>query len=297
MSGQWATGHRRNAAGAVGRSLLLAVIALFAAGVQRASAADTGSPLEVTPESVTSEDTFALSFREPQYCPGDSNQGYLWQTFITPATTDPSSLTFEIGLPLGMGFTSGLRDPAGSWIRNNNPGLTDGLVVPPSAVSLAGPAFAGLTAGSYLLGIACTKQGADNVTRAVRFWTAPVVVRRTASGQRGGVRMEAVVDGDNVGSASAAAPAADSGPDTLTPDTLTADTGLSDLAASGDAGVESPANSAPDNALAVDTTVVAGGSTEERSGSGWSTLLWVLVLLIIARTAYLVFTRRAKGER
>ena len=173
-------------------ALVFAPVVLVAP-VGATNASDAATPLEISPSSVGNSVEFSLSFTTPQYCPGDSDSGYLWQTFIIPAGSDPSSLTFSTGLPEGPDFTSALRDASGSWIRNNNPGLIDGLVVPPRSVSFSGSAFEKMKDGSYLLGLACTKQGADNVTRTVRSWATPITVSRTGTGSRSRLNVEAQV--------------------------------------------------------------------------------------------------------
>lgn len=126
--------------------------------------------------STSGNGEFDLNFESPQHCPGDSEDGYLWQTFITPRTSSPRSLIFVLGLPEGPAPTFGLRDTFGSWIRNRNPGLTDGRVIPPTQVAISGPAFRSLQPGEYWIGIACTRENNAGVTRVERYWALGVTV-------------------------------------------------------------------------------------------------------------------------
>ena len=144
--------------------------------------ADERPVLAISPHPAGRDAVVSMSFRSPQHCQGDSEAGYLWQTFITPSTNDPVRLTYAVGLPTGRGFTTGLRDSTNSWIRNRNPGLTDGQVIPPGSVTFEGAAYDGMPDGEYLVGIACTKQSSDGVTRTTRAWSRRVRISSSSSG-------------------------------------------------------------------------------------------------------------------
>lgn len=144
--------------------------------------ADEPPVLAISPQSAGRDAVVSMSFSAPQHCQGDSEAGYLWQTFITPSTNDPVRLTYAVGLPTGRGFTTGLRDSTNSWIRNRNPGLTDGQVIPPGSVTFEGAAYDGMPDGEYLLGIACTKQSSDGVTRTTRVWKRRVRISSSSNG-------------------------------------------------------------------------------------------------------------------
>lgn len=164
----------------LGVALLMSLAGLPNVGVGSARA-DTAPVLLITPEPSQRDDVLSMTFASRQRCQGDSEAGYLWQTFLTPIENDPASLTYRLGLPKGRGFTSGLRDTTQSWIRNRNPGLTDGQVVPPDDLTFSGKAFSALPTGEYWIGVACTKQDAEEVTRTTRFWARHVAISSSAN--------------------------------------------------------------------------------------------------------------------
>ncbi len=164
----------------LGVALLMSLAGLPNVGVGSARA-DTAPVLLITPEPSQRDDVLSMTFASRQRCQGDSEAGYLWQTFLTPIENDPASLTYRLGLPKGRGFTSGLRDTTQSWVRNRNPGLTDGQVVPPDDLTFSGKAFSALPTGEYWIGVACTKQDAEEVTRTTRFWARHVAISSSAN--------------------------------------------------------------------------------------------------------------------
>lgn len=155
--------------------VLMSLVGPLTVGVGSARA-DTAPVLLITPEPAQRDDVLSMTFAARQRCQGDSEAGYLWQTFLTPIKNDPASLTYSLGLPKGRGFTSGLRDTTQSWVRNRNPGLTDGQVIPPDDLTFSGRAFNAMPAGEYWIGVACTKQDAGGTTRTTRFWARHVTI-------------------------------------------------------------------------------------------------------------------------
>ncbi len=158
-------------------------------------------PLGTSVAGGTSSTTFALSFPSAQFCedpllpggapnpdyPGDATKGYRWGTFITPASEVAPETFTASGSPIGSSTatTKELRTTAGIQIRAQNPGLGDGLVVPPIDVSFNNLNFASLAAnpGSYNIGIACTRavdpDGAGPLPAVVttqRYWTTPIEI-------------------------------------------------------------------------------------------------------------------------
>lgn len=164
----------------LGVALLMSLAGLLIVGGGSARA-DTAPVLLITPEPSQRDDVLSMTFASRQRCQGDSEAGYLWQTFLTPIENDPASLTYSLGLPKGRGFTSGLRDTTQSWIRNRNPGLTDGQVIPPDDLTFSGRAFNAMPAGEYWIGVACTKQDTEGVTHTTRFWARQVAISSPAN--------------------------------------------------------------------------------------------------------------------
>lgn len=166
-------------------AVLAGVLPMLLAGMLNvgvsSAQADAAPVLLITPQPAQRSDVLSMTFASQQRCQGDSEAGYLWQTFVTPIGNDPASLTYSLGLPTGRGFTSGLRDTTQSWIRNRNPGLTDGQVVPPDDLTFSGKAFNAMPTGEYWIGVACTKQDAEEVTRTTRFWARHVAISSSAN--------------------------------------------------------------------------------------------------------------------
>lgn len=160
----------------------VAAVGLFATV---ADALPAGTPsagaISMNPVSGNSDTTFSLVFGSPpQFCPGDAINSYRWGTFITPITNDPAPMTYSAsGIALGPTFTGNLRDPIGTQIRAQNPGLGDGLIVAPTGLSFASSAFASL-AGDYWVGIACTLPDNVGVVQTVKYWSTQITITASA---------------------------------------------------------------------------------------------------------------------
>ena len=133
--------------------------------------------MELNPATGDSGTSISMKFAQaPQFCPGDATASYRWTTFIVPRSTDVASMTFTpSGNPQGPVFSSALRNPAGTLVRAQNPGLGDGIVVPPLAIDFANVGFSTMTPGDYWMGIACTKSD-GTVVQNEKFWTVPVKI-------------------------------------------------------------------------------------------------------------------------
>ncbi len=119
----------------------------------------------------------------PARCPGDGVNGHRWHTYIIPITSDPASTTYAGGVPVGPAVSSNLRNPSGTFIRNQLPGTGDGLIAqPPAGYTWVGlGAGAGiLPAGGYNIGIACTLDVAG-VTEVQKFWNTQITVTSTGA--------------------------------------------------------------------------------------------------------------------
>lgn len=160
----------------------VAAVGLFATV---ADALPAGTPsagaISISPVSGNSDTTFSLVFGSPpQSCPGDAINSYRWGTFITPITNDPAPMTYSAsGIALGPTFTGNLRDPIGTQVRAQNPGLGDGLIVAPTGLSFASSAFASL-AGDYWVGIACTLPDNVGVVQTVKYWSTRITITASA---------------------------------------------------------------------------------------------------------------------
>jgi hypothetical protein len=133
----------------------------------------------LNPATGDSGTSISMTFANtPQFCPGDAVANYRWTTFIVPRSTDIASMTFTpSGNPQGPPFSSALRTavPLGQLVRAQNPGLGDGIVIPPLAIDFANVGFSTLTPGEYTMGIACTL-AVNGVVENQKYWTVPVVI-------------------------------------------------------------------------------------------------------------------------
>ena len=149
---------------------------------QAAFAASAGtSPegeVELTPASGQLSTTIALSPEPaPAFCPGDSVAGYRWQTFISEASNDPATFTYDAQGPVvpggGVGITFPLVSSSGVNQVNRNTAADTGnggqiTPIPGFDLSIYG---ALLVDGDYKIGFACTLAG-----ETVSFWVAGIQI-------------------------------------------------------------------------------------------------------------------------
>jgi hypothetical protein len=166
---------------------VVAVLAVAAAAslvnVPGASAAPPGTPpngsLTLTPPSGNSDTDFVLDPDDPQVCPGDgATDGYRWQTFMTPTSIDPATLTYGGTGPQPQGgeFTQPLFDTGANPVINRNPDVGTANIsgIPTMDFAVFGPGV--VPAGEYFIGIACTLSGMTET-----FWSVPITITTNAS--------------------------------------------------------------------------------------------------------------------
>jgi hypothetical protein len=158
-----------------GAAFAVASVGLFSS---TANAAGPGTPpvaaITVTPPTGTSSNEWTALPPAPSFCPGDGVAGYRLNSFVTPVTNDPATLTYDSNGPIGTN-TYALVTAAGSPFVAALPGLGDGLVTGVPAFSWAPYAGAGLPAGNYFIGIACTLATAG-VTNTVTYFSTTVTL-------------------------------------------------------------------------------------------------------------------------
>jgi hypothetical protein len=159
-----------------GAAVAVASVGLFAS---TAGAANPGTPpvaaIIVTPPTGTSANTFTAVPPAPSFCPGDAVAGYRLNSFVTPVSNDPATLVYNSNGPIGTN-TYPLVDQFGTPFVAQNPGLGDGLVTGVPAFSWAPFAGAGLPAGNYFIGIACTLATPAGVTNTVTYFSSTVTL-------------------------------------------------------------------------------------------------------------------------
>ena len=272
------------------------------AGGSTPSAAATAGAATLDPTSGGSTTDFATVLPSGAACTGNSAaDNYRVQSYMVPGNVDPGSLTFNSAGPVpepsqfrspligasGDPYVDGLTSvPAGG-----GPGLVSGLPLFNYSLFLPGE----IPAGTYNLGIACTK-GVPSPTQLDKYWNARIDVT--------------VVDG-----AMAWTVAVDPGPSTTTTadpgtTTTTGDPGTTTTTAPGDtttttAGDGSTTTTAPGGS----TTTLSGGSGGSSFTGGnpaspsvastvgqlpytgnspWSLVIWGALLLVFGRMAMLL---------
>ena len=145
----------------------------------------------VTPNSGNSATAFALGLPAGAACPGDSaNDGWRWQTYMVPASVDPSTLTFDANGPVpsgvGAAFRQPLYDTAFSPIVNQQtanattpPGPGPIINIPSANYSAFAPGD--IPAGVYNIGIACTL-GPASATQMSSYWNVQKTFTVNATG-------------------------------------------------------------------------------------------------------------------
>jgi hypothetical protein len=138
----------------------------------------------VSPLSGNSATTTTMSLSGTTTCPGDSSSsptgGYLWSTFMVPATANVAILQFDANGPrktvtgdnaYNLSFAEALYTPAGTPIVEMTTGLTTGLITPVAQFRLSVFPAAYVPAGQYKIGHACHKAG-----KVERYWQTPITV-------------------------------------------------------------------------------------------------------------------------
>lgn len=153
-----------------GAALTVASVGLLSSTANAAPVA----PIKVTPSTGTSATVFTALPPAPSFCPGDGVAGYRLNSFVTPVANDPATLKYDSNGPIGTN-TYPLVDQFGSPFLAALPGLGDGLVTGVPSFSFAAFAGAGLPAGNYFIGIACTLATAG-VTNTVTYFSTTVTL-------------------------------------------------------------------------------------------------------------------------
>jgi hypothetical protein len=123
-------------------------------------------------------------------CSGDSaHGGFRVQSYIVPASVDPSSLTFDTLGPTSPATGARLRQPlyaAGSgspWVSENT-AVKTGLLPEPPVFDFAWVTRGSIPAGRYNLGFACTKAAGTVVDR---YWNVQFDIASSTKDRPGGV--------------------------------------------------------------------------------------------------------------
>lgn len=124
---------------------------------------------------------FAIRLPAAAACSGDATAGYRIQSFIVPASVDPTTLTFNATGPVPIGNGADLRRPlyaatGSAGFVNKSPSADSGLIVglvPFSFAVFGAQAVTVVPPGQYRLGVACTT---DSGATMDRLWEAQIDV-------------------------------------------------------------------------------------------------------------------------
>jgi hypothetical protein len=239
-------------------------------------------------------------------CKGDSaTGGYRVQSYIVPASVDPSTLTFDSGGPIPLGTGANLRFPLFSSgggtpfvdqttavaTAPGGGGLLTGL--PPfsfAAFGADGPNF--VPAGTYNLGLACTL-GAASATQQDRFWNVRMTFVVDPTDQPSGIKWTLAAAAPPPSSTSTTTTAATA---SSTSSTTIASTSASSSSSSSSTPAAQSAASSSSTALQSLAATRAGSGSSGLASTGSSPLpiaAWAILLLVFGRMAIL-FGRRMR---
>ncbi|HEX7276502.1 MAG TPA: hypothetical protein VF244_03945 [Acidimicrobiales bacterium] len=307
------TGSRRP----LRRSALVTALAVAAsvaalAGASRAGAVGTPAGAATVKSSGGAADlgagdsltAFTLRLPTGASCPGDSQDGgYFVQSYIVPAAVDPATLQFDNNGPTPSGVGADLRQPM--YEPTTQP-YVDKTTAPASPAPGPGPIInipdfsflvyqpGNIPAGTYNVGIACTK-GGPSATQLHSFWNTQMTFATNATGGPAQVTWTAAASQTTTTApvASTTAPGATSttlaGATTTTRPTTTTTrvTGTSTSTTTAGGTTTTTAGGAT-------TTTAAGGSSTtapplaRTGGSSVPLLVWAALLLVLGRMVVLV---------
>ena len=145
--------------------------------------APAAGAVSLDPATGNSSTTFVMTFPSPQACPGDGPAGFQWTAFMTSASNDLATVTFNAsGSPVtAAGFTASLRDATQAQIKAQFPGIGDGLVNPPTNLTFSGAFFNAVPVGDYWIAISCYKGDAGGINLTEKYWATKVTIATAAS--------------------------------------------------------------------------------------------------------------------
>lgn len=284
---------------------------VWQAGSRLASAAPTaqspGATMTVSQGTSTfttgnSGSVFSLRLPPNASCPFDSaNSGWAWQTYMVPTTKDPSTLTFGSAGPSPASFSTyatfsePLFTATGNAIKDQQTAAAETPPGPGQIVNLPDMGFGmvwtpgQVPAGTYNIGVACTKPGRIEDI----FWNTTITITDDATNGGPGHFDIAYTP-------------------TSTPSTTTSSTiagGTTTSTVGGTTTTGSGTTTSLSTPASGSSTVPAGGGTSDTTAAGTSPLattgtnplplvVWALLLVWFGRMAMLVSRKteiRTKG--
>ncbi len=181
------------------RSRVAAALTAFAAiatvavvGTNTAQALPPGSPANpgqsLSPSSGNQSTAFTLNLATGNnFCPGDATTaggGYRWQQYITSASVDAGTLTYDAagpvlpaGAPPGALAQPLLTTTGTPQVARTSLAAGTGQITGATSLNFVENVGIGLPAGVYKIGFACSQAG---VTQ--RYWQTPITVTSAGAG-------------------------------------------------------------------------------------------------------------------
>jgi hypothetical protein len=234
----------------------------------------------------------------PALCPGAGPDGHRWQTFMTPTSVDPGTLTYgpDGPVPVGSEFTQPMWS-AGTPIINGNPATAPaGLIVgtPATFDFTAYDATFVPPAGDYYVGYACTLAGATT-----RFWASEITITAGPSPALFSWALQAPSPTTTTSTTSTTTTSIAGG---TTTSTTTAGTSTTSTTVAGGSTtsttIAGSSTTRPASAQSSSSGSGSGSSGASQSlattgSSTWSFAVWALLALVIGRIVLLT-ARRTK---
>lgn len=300
----------RAVAGLSAAMLLLSITVAFIGGSPAVSAATAEPSPTMAPLTGGSETPFNLTLPSPGACTGDTATGqYLVQGYIVPDSVDPATLTYNDNGPVPLGTGASFRQPLYQSDSQSYTNKPTGIAAPGGPGVISPPEFffgvftsSALPAGTYNIGIACTK-GTPGPTQLDRFWNVKVTFTADAGDTPGGFTWAVAADQGTTTTTSTSTSTTSTTVDGSTT-TTTADGSTTTTATDGSTTTTieggSTTTSVAAGGLTGSSTTYGGGSPSSPSvastvgklpytgGSPWTFVVWGLLLLVFGRMAVLL---------
>ncbi len=178
-------------AGVTAMATAAIVAPLMTAAPAFASPPSAQSGAGLTPTSGIGSTPFNLTLPLGAACSGDSaGGGWRWQTYMVPATVDPSTLQFNANGPVPAGVGATYRQPLfdvfGTPLVDQSTAIADtaggpGLILNVPQTNFEVFSAGDIPAGAYNVGVACTL-GPPSATQLDRYWNLKMTFSSNPAG-------------------------------------------------------------------------------------------------------------------
>lgn len=279
-----------------------------------AAAMSAGPAVVVTPDTSTSSPLaplstggsatpFTLKVPAMAACAGDSTTGgYRVESFLVPATVDPATLTFGSQGPTASGteFRKPLYDTSGSpyvkkVTQNATPPAVTGQLNQAPAFDFAIYAPGDIPAGTYRIGLACTR-GPVSATQLDRYWSARLTVVANPADSPAQITWTAAADAIDPTTTTTTTLATGSSTSTTSSSATTSTTSATSTTSTAGSGSSSGSGSGSgDGTAAAGTT--AAKQLPKTGATFFPLLAWAFLLLCFGRAAVLLGRPTRSSDR